>query len=196
MKSLGAILFLLAPLLLLPQAAQAQGDTKIPFAATKPLDTNTQAVVDAGLAALATYDAGAAADITGAVNDGSLDIGELADARFNDFKGLSDGNTLTVRLNDNPDTGELAVRLRHEWYHWKYGVPHGGANGGYLSSCDHFQDYADSYDQIAYMSCDGYTFSCQSISDAMEDLIGCYIDCVNHGGNPPWPSNAPSACCH
>lgn len=86
MKSLGAILFLLAPLLLLPQAAQAQGDTKIPFAATKPLDTNTQAVVDAGLAALATYDAGAAADITGAVNDGSLDIGELADARFNDFK--------------------------------------------------------------------------------------------------------------
>ena len=187
---------LIVGMLALVVSSSAQGDLHIGSFQVSPLTSQTQASVDAGLAALATYDPVSAGELEAAVNNGTLDIGELVDPAFEGFLGCTDGNTLGVRLNDGVDDAELAARLRHEWEHWKYGHPDPPwFNGGSLSDCDHYQDFVDTYDQLSYMSCNGYTVSCQELNTCIAFTDALYLACIAEGGSPTWPTNSPDNCC-
>lgn len=183
-------------LLSLADASFASGDTNIPGATLTPLNTTTQGAIDAGLAALGAYDPASAAEIGNAVNNGSLDIAELNDPNLGGFKGLTDGNTISVRLNDGVDAGTVGIRLRHEWYHWKYGTANGPFNGGWLDACGHFQAWSETYDHMAYISCEGqYIVTCARANNVLQEMEASYQECLASGGTPVWPTNAPTLCC-
>lgn len=186
-------LALLGPTLLPPTSI---GDASVPNFQTRPLDVNTQAAVDAGLTALAAYDPVAASEITDAVMNGSLDVVELTNKNRSGFKGASDGNTICVRLSDGVSAQAVAVRMRHEWHHWKYGESSATYNGGVLDACGEFQNWADTYDHICYVSCEvPGSITCNSVVNAAAKLGQYYIMCLDMGGAPIWPPNPPPCCC-
>ena len=95
------------------------GNLSIPGVVVSPPGPVAQTVIADGMAALAQYDAAAAADLAAAVASGAVEIGVLKDPSVEGFKGLTDGDTISVRINDGVDTATVGVRLRHEYYHWK-----------------------------------------------------------------------------
>lgn len=171
--------------------AQVAGDTHVQGYPAAPLNTTTQASVDAGLASLAGYDPATAGEISDAVNNGTLEIGELTGGNST-TKGASDGNTITVRLSDNPSSGMIGVRIRHEWRHWKHGH---GTNGGVLTACEEFENMVDTYLQGVYIGCEGVHIDCRWV-DMMAKRVDKYFElCQKFGGSPAWPTSLPVVCC-
>ncbi|MCC6405884.1 MAG: hypothetical protein IT453_01870 [Planctomycetes bacterium] len=173
------------------------GNLSIPGVVVSPPGPVAQTVIADGMAALAQYDAAAAADLAAAVASGAVEIGVLKDPSVEGFKGLTDGDTISVRINDGVDTATVGVRLRHEYYHWKYGHPDGPYNGGALNACQHFECWQQTYDHLAHASClAGNSIHCWQVGNVIQQMQTYYVKCLQSGGNPQYSQNPPTACCY
>ena len=115
---------------LLTSFAILSGDTTIPGFNTSPLSGPSQQFsVVAGLATLAATDPGTAQAIADGVASGALSIATLDHPTL---AGATDGNTISIGLDDNPSLEMIAERLFHEFGHYRDGVPSGPHNGGSL----------------------------------------------------------------
>jgi hypothetical protein len=136
-----------------------------------------------GLAELSVLDPQAASEISADIANGTLKIGVLHES-LNKDGGMSDGDTMSINLDDNPDSIEIAVRLRHELEHHKNGIPLLGLNGGGLLPCEHFDAFLLSYNKACAWSCAIVGVSCDTINQLLTQAVYFAELCSQIGGHP------------
>lgn len=151
------------------------------------------AALQAGMNELASLDWDVHGDIQNHIANGTLEVSLILTPGI---KGAADGSTIAVSLRDNPNATTIAVRLWHEYQHWKYGElsPY-GHDGGYLTGCEHFDVWFGTMQHLANASCEPrVTISCSQLAHCAEQMAITAAACYAAGGSlvwPPWPSS----CC-
>lgn len=172
-----------------------------------PLNSTTQASIDAGMAVLSDLAPDLHADLHASIISGAVDVTQLTEhpeillyapelATTTGFKGASDGDTISVRLEDGVNAQTVAIRLRHEYYHWKYGSADSEHNGGIFDSCSEALNWAETVNDMAKAACDlGYPVGCAQAYHAYDQVAYFYNDCVSQGGSPPAYPTMHGVCC-
>lgn len=165
------MLAMIAPLL-----ASFSGDLDVGGKQALPFTTAAQAKLQTAKGYLSALDPVGAAEIQAALDAGLLMMGEC---NSGGFVGLTDGNTIQIKTKGVP-AHVVAVRIAHEYMHWKYGV------NGALGDCEHAAVYAQTLKLQSYSCAEGFPFDCSKVTNVKKQYHKYLKKCA--GGNPIDPA--------